>query len=143
MNIFISADMEGVTGIVHGDQLMPSGKTYERGRKLMTADINAASHTGSTLDLKGTARLESNDGSYLDLSTSADLVASSGAKIGLTADALVEGGVVALQSKTGTVTADASGVTVAEGTIKITGTSVEIEGGGATGVFAGGLVKLN
>ncbi|MCA9649530.1 MAG: type VI secretion system tip protein VgrG [Myxococcales bacterium] len=109
----------------------------------MTADINAASHTGSTLDLKGTARLESNDGSYLDLSTSADLVASSGAKIGLTADALVEGGVVALQSKTGTVTADASGVTVAEGTIKITGTSVEIEGGGATGVFAGGLVKLN
>ncbi|MCA8936849.1 MAG: M55 family metallopeptidase [Planctomycetes bacterium] len=42
MKIFISADMEGVTGIVHGDQLMPSGKTYERGRKLMTADINAA-----------------------------------------------------------------------------------------------------
>lgn len=42
MKIFISADMEGVTGIVHGDQLMPSGKTYERGRMLMTADINAA-----------------------------------------------------------------------------------------------------
>lgn len=42
MKIFISADMEGVTGIVHGDQLMPGGSMYERGRKLMTADINAA-----------------------------------------------------------------------------------------------------
>lgn len=41
MKIFISADMEGATGVVHGDQLMPEGKTYERARKLMTADINA------------------------------------------------------------------------------------------------------
>lgn len=109
----------------------------------MTADINAASNTGSTLDLKGTARLESNGGSYLDLSKNVDLVATNGAKIGLTADALVEGGVVALQSETGNVTANGDGVTVADGVIKITGSSVEIEGGGATGVFAGGLVKLN
>lgn len=42
MKIFISADMEGVTGVVHRDQLVPEGKTYERARKLMTADINAA-----------------------------------------------------------------------------------------------------
>lgn len=41
MKIFISADMEGVTGVVHRDQLMPEGKTYERARKLMTADVNA------------------------------------------------------------------------------------------------------
>ncbi|MCA8939410.1 MAG: M55 family metallopeptidase, partial [Planctomycetes bacterium] len=42
MRIFISADMEGATGIVHGDQLMPSGKTYVDGKKLLTGDINAA-----------------------------------------------------------------------------------------------------
>jgi D-amino peptidase len=42
MKIFISADMEGVTGVAHRDQLTPEGKTYERARKLMTADINAA-----------------------------------------------------------------------------------------------------
>lgn len=50
MKIFISADMEGATGIVHGDQLMPSGKTYERARKLLTNDINAA--------IEGALRLE-------------------------------------------------------------------------------------
>lgn len=41
MKIFISADMEGVTGVVHRDQLVPEGKTYERARKLMTEDVNA------------------------------------------------------------------------------------------------------
>lgn len=42
MRIFISADIEGCTGIVHRDQLMPEGKTYVAARKLMTGDINAA-----------------------------------------------------------------------------------------------------
>lgn len=42
MKIFISADMEGVTGVAHRDQLVPEGRTYERARHLMTADINAA-----------------------------------------------------------------------------------------------------
>lgn len=42
MKIFISADMEGVTGVAHRDQLVPEGRTYERARKLMTADVNAA-----------------------------------------------------------------------------------------------------
>lgn len=42
MRIFISADIEGCTGIVHRDQLMPEGKTYAAARKLMTGDINAA-----------------------------------------------------------------------------------------------------
>jgi D-amino peptidase len=41
MRIFISADMEGVTGVAHRDQLVPEGRTYERARKLMTADVNA------------------------------------------------------------------------------------------------------
>lgn len=42
MLIFIAADMEGATGIVHHDQLMPEGKTYTAARKLLTNDINAA-----------------------------------------------------------------------------------------------------
>lgn len=42
MKIFISADMEGATGIVSNDQRDPNGKDYEKGRKLMASDVNAA-----------------------------------------------------------------------------------------------------
>lgn len=42
MKIFIAADMEGATGVVHHDQLMPEGRTYAAARKLLTNDINAA-----------------------------------------------------------------------------------------------------
>ncbi len=42
MRIFISVDMEGATGVVHRDQLMPEGRTYNDARKLLTADVNAA-----------------------------------------------------------------------------------------------------
>ncbi|NUQ34713.1 MAG: M55 family metallopeptidase [Planctomycetaceae bacterium] len=41
MRIFISSDMEGITGVVHRDQLMPEGKTYEAARRLFTHDLNA------------------------------------------------------------------------------------------------------
>lgn len=40
--IFISADMEGVAGVVTGDQLQPSGFEYQRFRELMTLEVNAA-----------------------------------------------------------------------------------------------------
>lgn len=42
MKIFICADMEGITGVVHREQLMPEGKQYAEARKWMTRDINAA-----------------------------------------------------------------------------------------------------
>ncbi len=42
MNVYVSVDIEGVSGLVHGDMMMPSGREYDRGRKLMTADANAA-----------------------------------------------------------------------------------------------------
>lgn len=42
MRIFLSTDMDGITGVVHREQLMPEGRDYERARRLMTADINAA-----------------------------------------------------------------------------------------------------
>jgi D-amino peptidase len=42
MKILIAADMEGITGVVHWDQVDPSHPEYARFRKLMTADVNAA-----------------------------------------------------------------------------------------------------
>ncbi|HEV2121185.1 MAG TPA: M55 family metallopeptidase [Chloroflexota bacterium] len=42
MNIYVSVDIEGVSGVVHGDMMMPSEPEYNRGRKLMTRDANAA-----------------------------------------------------------------------------------------------------
>ena len=42
MRIYISADMEGVTGLVDAHDVQPGGRDYERGRVLMTEDVNAA-----------------------------------------------------------------------------------------------------
>lgn len=42
LRVFISCDMEGCTGIVHNDQLVPGGFDYVRGRELMTGDVVAA-----------------------------------------------------------------------------------------------------
>ncbi|GAA4455239.1 M55 family metallopeptidase [Phytohabitans houttuyneae] len=40
--MLISADLEGVSGIVHTTETNPGGYDYERGRELMTAEVNAA-----------------------------------------------------------------------------------------------------
>lgn len=42
LKVYISADMEGVAGLVANDQMQPSGNDYARGRQLMTAEVNAA-----------------------------------------------------------------------------------------------------
>jgi D-amino peptidase len=42
MKIYVSVDMEGITGIAHGEMMMPGQPEYNRGRKLMTQDANAA-----------------------------------------------------------------------------------------------------
>lgn len=42
MNVYVSVDMEGITGIVHGDMMGSDGREYDRGRRLMTGDTNAA-----------------------------------------------------------------------------------------------------
>jgi D-amino peptidase len=42
LKVYISADMEGVTGVVTDEQLGPSGFEYSRFRELMTAEVNAA-----------------------------------------------------------------------------------------------------
>src|SRR5205085_7416004 len=44
LRVFISVDMEGIAGVVNPAQLGPgaAGFEYERFRKLMTAEVNAA-----------------------------------------------------------------------------------------------------
>ncbi|MCZ6918031.1 MAG: M55 family metallopeptidase [Gemmatimonadetes bacterium] len=42
LKIYISADMEGVVGVVTGDQLGPGGFEYERFREFMTREVLAA-----------------------------------------------------------------------------------------------------
>ncbi len=42
MRIYISADGEGVTGVVHGSEMHPDGREWAFGRRMMTADVNAA-----------------------------------------------------------------------------------------------------
>jgi phospho-N-acetylmuramoyl-pentapeptide-transferase len=42
VRIYISADMEGITGLVDAIDVQPGGADYERGRVMMTEDVNAA-----------------------------------------------------------------------------------------------------
>lgn len=42
MKVLVAADMEGISGVVHWDHVDPKNKEYERFRKLMTGDVNAA-----------------------------------------------------------------------------------------------------
>lgn len=40
--VFVSVDMEGISGVSGSDQLSPGGAEYGRSRKLMAEDVNAA-----------------------------------------------------------------------------------------------------
>ncbi|MET9268859.1 M55 family metallopeptidase [Kribbella sp. NPDC003557] len=42
MKVYVSADMEGITGVVDAEDVQPPGRDYERARVLMTEDVNAA-----------------------------------------------------------------------------------------------------
>ena len=42
MKILIAADMEGISGVVHWEQVSPGSTEYTRFRRLMTGDVNAA-----------------------------------------------------------------------------------------------------
>jgi len=41
LKIFISCDIEGISGIVSAEQTSPQGKDYGRARELMTSEVNA------------------------------------------------------------------------------------------------------
>lgn len=42
MRVLISVDMEGIAGVVHPDDVRPGHSEYERNRRLITAETNAA-----------------------------------------------------------------------------------------------------
>ena len=42
MRVFISADMEGISGVTDNEFTSPGARDYERARRLMTDDVNAA-----------------------------------------------------------------------------------------------------
>ena len=42
MRVLVSVDMEGVAGVVHGDDVRPGHPEYERNRRYMTGEANAA-----------------------------------------------------------------------------------------------------
>jgi D-amino peptidase len=42
LKVFVSVDIEGISGVVHADMMMPSEREYDRGRRLMVNDANAA-----------------------------------------------------------------------------------------------------
>ncbi|MGW5646721.1 M55 family metallopeptidase [Saccharopolyspora sp. NPDC003752] len=42
MRIYLSVDMEGVTGLVDAQDVQPAGRDYENGRQMMAEDVNAA-----------------------------------------------------------------------------------------------------
>jgi len=42
VKVYLSADMEGITGLVDAEDVQPPGRDYERGRVQMTEDVNAA-----------------------------------------------------------------------------------------------------
>lgn len=42
MKIFISADMEGISGVVHREHIVEGNQNYYRARHLMTQEVNAA-----------------------------------------------------------------------------------------------------
>jgi D-amino peptidase len=42
VKVYISADMEGITGLVDAQDVQPAGRDYEHGRVMMTEDANAA-----------------------------------------------------------------------------------------------------
>lgn len=42
MKVFISADMEGISGITDSDEMVYGGKEFDRARRFLTGDVNAA-----------------------------------------------------------------------------------------------------
>lgn len=42
LKVFISADMEGISGVVHSEHTSRTGKEHDYARKLMTREVNAA-----------------------------------------------------------------------------------------------------
>jgi D-amino peptidase len=60
MRVFLAVDMEGVTGVVHPDQLTPDGRNYSQAQKYLVADVNAV--INGILDVYPEAEITVGDG---------------------------------------------------------------------------------
>jgi type VI secretion system secreted protein VgrG len=112
---------------------------------LMNADIAGKSSARAKLELSGiTARLSSALFSSVVLDANAAVKAVTGASLKLTGDAALKGGTITAKSDAGDVKIDSDGVVIKGPAIKLAGSkAVTVKGGGATGKFSGGKVKLN
>lgn len=63
MKVFISIDMEGISGIVDRDQFIPDGRRYERARESMMGDLGAVLKAlGQAPDVESVIVNDSHDG---------------------------------------------------------------------------------
>lgn len=67
MKVFISADLEGVAGVVHREHTMREGKEHERARKLMTQEVNAAIEGILDVDSKATIVVNDSHGTMRNI----------------------------------------------------------------------------
>ena len=51
--VLISADMEGISSVVHSTETNPDRYDYERGRRLMVAEVNAKISEMMRIDAAG------------------------------------------------------------------------------------------
>jgi type VI secretion system secreted protein VgrG len=117
-------------------------KAAGKGQLQLDANVGAKSADNSVLTLDANALMKSSGGSKVLLDGNALVQANSGAKVVLDANALVKGAEVTVNG-TSSAVVKAPDTKVGDGVVTVKGSSVTIDGGGATGKFAGGLVKLN
>lgn len=81
MRIYISADMEGISGVVHSDQTAPGTREYERACALMLGEVNAAIagafEGGATMVLVNDSHWDMRNLDLLGLDPRAELISGS------------------------------------------------------------------
>ena len=60
MRVYISVDMEGISGVTRWEDVVTRGQDYQRARSWMTADVNAAV-AGAQLIARSRADIEAYD----------------------------------------------------------------------------------
>ncbi|HLR64807.1 MAG TPA: M55 family metallopeptidase [Pseudogracilibacillus sp.] len=87
MKIYISADGEGISGVVHSEEMHPEGHRYEEFRRLMTMDVNAAIEgafqAGASEVLVNDAHWTMLNVIYEELDERADLIRGSSKKLSM------------------------------------------------------------
>lgn len=125
VRVFISVDMEGISGIGHSEMTSASGgAAYERGRALMVADVNAAIEgaraAGATEFLVNDSHGSMRNVRIEDLSPGVDLISHNSKPLGMMQgmsadfDAVFFIGYHAMEGEPGFLAHTGSGGTIAE-----------------------------